>query len=290
MAAQSLTCCIQPASAVSVGSIDVEARARAGRRGSRPPSRRAARSRRPCSTAPRGCLGPVMREEVGKPDGGQPEIGRRAVRTTCPSAPGRRVPTMSTAAIAPVIASKPVANTIASNSKDSSTVSIPVSVMCRIGCVAKVDEPHMGKVVGGVVVVSRHSRLAPIGWSVGHSVDAVCGSSTMERILSRKKSAKLVVGRRVAHHIGVDIERFRAVRLRPRRVRIVAGVPSADTEKVGVMVRSIGTPPGRSWPRRGRPPRPVQLGELVRRNRTVVGGDRKTRRALENDQLRASAR
>ncbi len=40
----------------------------------------------------------------------------------------------STAARAPVMASKPVAYTMASNSNDSPAVSMPVSVMLVIGC------------------------------------------------------------------------------------------------------------------------------------------------------------
>ena len=40
---------------------------------------------------------------------------------------------MSTPTSAPVIASKPVANTIASNSKSSADVVIPVSVIVSIG-------------------------------------------------------------------------------------------------------------------------------------------------------------
>ncbi|CAB4724361.1 unannotated protein [freshwater metagenome] len=39
------------------------------------------------------------------------------------------LPSMSTLTMAPVIASKPVANTMASNSNDSSWVSMPVSVI-----------------------------------------------------------------------------------------------------------------------------------------------------------------
>ena len=79
-----------------------------------------------------GLPGPVIMNRLGKPDTIRPRY------VTGPSAhASRRVrpsrPVMSTLTIAPVIASKPVANTIASNSNDSSAKSIPDRVMVSIG-------------------------------------------------------------------------------------------------------------------------------------------------------------
>jgi hypothetical protein len=52
---------------------------------------------------------------------------------------------MSTAVIAPVTASKPVAKTIASKVNDSSAVSMPVSVTSRIGCFLTLTRRTFGR-------------------------------------------------------------------------------------------------------------------------------------------------
>ena len=54
-------------------------------------------------------------------------------------------PVMSTATTGPVMASNPVAYTMASNSKDSSVVSIPDSVMETIGCLRRSTSRTWGR-------------------------------------------------------------------------------------------------------------------------------------------------
>ena len=68
---------------------------------------------------------------------------------------------MSTATIAPVIASKPVANTMASNSSDSLVVLMPVSVMVVIGVLRRSTSRTCGRLKVSKYPESRHGRLVP---------------------------------------------------------------------------------------------------------------------------------
>ena len=135
MSAQSVQCTRQPSSARGVGSIV-----------SKPLSRMCTNVSRIQSTCcsidtimfdnTDGLPGPVIMYKLGKPTEVRPRyvsgpFSHLSFRVT-PS-----LPAISTFTIAPVIASNPVAYTMASNSFDSLPKSIPVSVMLRMGCAFK---------------------------------------------------------------------------------------------------------------------------------------------------------
>ena len=82
-----------------------------------------------------GLPGPVIMYRFGNPTVINPRyVMGPSTQASRNDSPPR--PVMSTPTIAPVIASKPVANTIASNSIDS-LVSMPVSVMVAIGSLCR---------------------------------------------------------------------------------------------------------------------------------------------------------
>ena len=79
-----------------------------------------------------GLPGPVMANRLGKPAIVSPRYVRGPwAHFSFSDNPSR--PVMSTATMAPVMASKPVANTMASNSSDSPAMSTPVSVTAASG-------------------------------------------------------------------------------------------------------------------------------------------------------------
>ena len=91
-----------------------------------------------------GLPGPVIMKRFGKPTVIRPRyVSGPAAHFSFSVTPSR--PVMSTDTIAPVIASKPVANTIASNSNDSVVVSIPVSVTVSIGVLRRSTSRTWGR-------------------------------------------------------------------------------------------------------------------------------------------------
>jgi len=125
MSPQSFTCCTQPASATGVGSIE-------SRRSSRMWTRHALTHSTCCSIetvmldSTEGLPGPVNGEEVRKARRHHAEVGLRAVGPLVARARPPRLDLDRDERA--VIASNPVAKTIASNSSDRDAVSMPVSV------------------------------------------------------------------------------------------------------------------------------------------------------------------
>ena len=104
----------------------------------------------------------------------------------------------------------------------------------------------------------------------------------MERILSRRLGERVVCFR-IAEHIGVDVDRPRSVRRSAKRVRSVL-VFGFGTLKVGVMLRSTGTPAFETLAA-ARYSASFCSCELVLRQRAVVCRDREVRCALEHHYL-----
>ena len=91
-----------------------------------------------------GLPGPVIRNRLGNPTEVRPRYVRGpSAHFSASDRPSR--PVMSTATMAPVMASKPVANTMASNSNDSSEVSMPVSVIVARGVLRRSTRRTWGR-------------------------------------------------------------------------------------------------------------------------------------------------
>ena len=143
MLAQSLTWVTQPACAVSEGSIVAM-----------PWLRRCVRQSAIQSTccsidtiildSTEGLPGPVIVKKFGKPVVIRPRYVAGPCAHFCFSVALSR-PVMSTATKAPVIASKPVAKTMASNSIDSFCSAIPPSVILSIGLLRRSTKRTCGK-------------------------------------------------------------------------------------------------------------------------------------------------
>ena len=135
MAAQSWTCWFQPASASVVGSI-------VSKPSSRMSSRQSATQSTCCSIdtvmfdRTEGLPGPVSMKKFGNPAVMRPRyVDGPDAHFSWRDTPSR--PATSAATRAPVMASKPVAYTMASKPNDSSAVSMPSSVMLTIGCLRR---------------------------------------------------------------------------------------------------------------------------------------------------------
>ena len=159
MSAQSVQCTRQPSSATGVGSMV-----------SKPFSRMCTNVSRIQSTCcsidtimlenTDGLPGPVIMYRLGKPTDVRPRyvsgpFSHLFLRVT------PFFPVMLAFTMAPVIASKPVAYTITSNSFDSLPKSIPVSVMLRIGLVFKSTSRTCGLLNVSKYPVSIHGRFVP---------------------------------------------------------------------------------------------------------------------------------
>ncbi len=100
----------------------------------------------------RGAARPGDGEHVGKAGHHQPEIGHRPALPISPPAPGRLPTRMSISRSAPVIASKPVAKTIASSSYSPSSVRTPAGGDLLDRVRLYIHQRHVVAVVGLVII------------------------------------------------------------------------------------------------------------------------------------------
>ncbi len=149
----------------------------------------------------------------------------------------------------------------------------------------QVHQPHMGQIERGMVVGVQAQpfgadRIAGGAQRVGR-LRIVHGGAN----LAADEVGKVIVGRPIGHHVGVEVEHLQQF----------AALPGAFVSLLAFVGRHRERRDHRAFQRH--PAEGVfgrltvgrivgQLGELVRGYRTVVGGDRKARRALENHQLR----
>ena len=164
-------------------------------------------------------------------------------------------------------------------------MSMPTSVMCPQRVPSEIHQAHVGQVVRGVVIrVQTHSFRA----------DRIVGRAQRRRGLGvvddgpdlvAEELRELVVGRTVAHHVGVHIERFEQLADFPGA--FVALSPFRRRDGKGRGHAALHRHAASGDPRRFAVCRLVlgQLCELLRRGRTVVGRDREVRGALEHDKL-----
>ena len=154
-----------------------------------------------------GLPGPVMRNRFGKPAVVNPRYVCGPFAHLSFSAASSR-PVMSTAVIAPVTASKPVAKTIASKVNDF--VGGVDAGFCDLSdrMLSDVDKAHVRQVVGGVIVRVQARPLRRDGIirraQIGRRLRIVDDGAD----LVPEELGELVIGCRVAQHIGVDVDRL----------------------------------------------------------------------------------
>ncbi len=194
---------------------------------------------------------------------------------------------MSTATMAPVMASKPVAKTMASKANDSAVVSMPVSVTVVMGVLRRVDQPHMGQVEGLVVVRVEAGTFGAVVVVLGAERLGRLGVLHDRADLGSQELAERLVGRRVQDQVG------------KHGGDQVTGLPHLLVLREALVLRNLE---GAGLHERHRnaqhgPPRrlPVVGGaaavgvELLLRHGTVLGRAREVRRPLEDRELRRLA-
>jgi hypothetical protein len=231
-----------------------------------------------------GLPGPVSMKKFGNPAVIRPRyVDGPAAHLSLRDRPSR--PVTSAPTRAPVMASKPVAYTMASKPNDSSGRLDAVLGDADDRLLAQIDEPDVRQVVGlevaGIearplgteVMVLRAERLGRSGILHGRA-DLLADHLGHD-----------VVRRRVHALVGEDVENAEQLALLPGRLEALPAdrLAGGDAEDVGRLERhpSAGPPGGMAV----RVPVLVQLLQPVGRGRAVVRRDGEVRGALEDREL-----
>ena len=135
----------------------------------------------------------------------------------------------------PVMAAKPVAQTIASSGYSTPFTSMPLGREALDRRLRHVDQFYMRQIVGlEIAGIDAQSRLQPNTLS-GHSSSAVAGSLTMPRIFRRANSAMVSLAGLLEQQVAIGAEE-RQARRAATPPHIAARAPPRVASSAGFML------------------------------------------------------